>query len=60
MVLKHIGAVYEKSSSSSRLYFRYAPEAPKARQVPLTFIPYFAWANRAATPMQVWTPVLKA
>jgi len=32
----------------------------KARQVELSFVPYYAWANRAATPMQVWTPVLKA
>jgi DUF1680 family protein len=28
--------------------------------VELNFIPYYAWANRAGTPMQVWTPVLKA
>jgi DUF1680 family protein len=27
--------------------------------VALTFIPYYAWANREATPMQVWTPLLK-
>jgi uncharacterized protein len=28
----------------------------KSRPVQLTFIPYYAWANRAQTPMQVWTP----
>jgi hypothetical protein len=28
--------------------------------VELKFVPYCAWANRAATPMQVWTPILKA
>lgn len=37
----------------------YAPEANKSQSVALTLIPYYAWANRAATPMQVWTPVLK-
>jgi len=26
----------------------------------LTFIPYYAWANRDATAMQVWTPVISA
>jgi DUF1680 family protein len=60
VVLRHHGAVYEKSASRSALYHRYTPEPQKARRVPLTFIPYYAWANRNATPMQVWTPVLKA
>ena len=35
-------------------------ERRKTKRVLLTFIPYYAWANRAATPMQVWTPVLKS
>lgn len=60
VVLRHDGAVYEKSATRSALYHRYTPEPQKARRVPLTFIPYYAWANRNATPMQVWTPVLKA
>ena len=59
-VLRHMGAVYDKTSSSDALYFRYKREPVKTRRVPLTFIPYYAWANRQATPMQVWTPVLKS
>jgi DUF1680 family protein len=60
VVLKHTGAVSEKSSSHTALYHRYSADAPKARQVELKFVPYYAWANRAATPMQVWTPILRA
>jgi hypothetical protein len=59
VVLKHTGAVSEKSSSHSALYRAYSAEASKGRQVELSFIPYYAWANRVGTPMQVWTPVLK-
>ena len=60
VMLKHMGAAYEKSSSGGGLYYTYTPNAPKARQVELRFIPYYAWANRAGTPMQVWTPILRA
>jgi DUF1680 family protein len=60
MVLQHEGAVYEYGSSRDALYSTYSPAPPKSRVVPLTFIPYYAWANREQTPMQVWTPLLKA
>ncbi len=60
MVLKHKGSVTDKSASSEALYQRYTAKKPEIRQVELRFIPYYAWANRAATPMQVWTPVLRA
>jgi DUF1680 family protein len=59
-MLKHTAAMSEKSSSQSALYRTYTVEASKGRQVELTFIPYYAWANRVGTPMQVWTPVLQA
>jgi DUF1680 family protein len=39
------------------LYHRYSGTERKSRKVALTFIPYFAWANREETPMQVWTPL---
>ncbi len=58
-VLQHKGAVLEKPASQNALYFRYTPEAPRSREIQLTFIPYYAWANRAGTPMQVWSPILK-
>jgi DUF1680 family protein len=60
VVLNCMGAVYDNSGSRTGLYSRYARETPKARTTSLTFIPYYAWANRAATPMQVWTPVVSA
>ena len=60
VMVKHMGAVYENPSSSGRLYLPYAANAPKVREVELRFIPYYAWANRAGTPMQVWTPLLRA
>jgi DUF1680 family protein len=60
VVLKHPGAIDEKSAAQGALYRPYTRDAPKARQVELKFVPYYAWANRAATPMQVWTPILKA
>jgi hypothetical protein len=59
VVLKHAGAVSEKSGSHRTLYRAYRTEASQGRQVELGFIPYYAWANRAGTPMQVWTPVLQ-
>jgi uncharacterized protein len=59
VVLHHAGVAYEKSASRDSLYSRYSGAPVKTRQVPLTFIPYYAWANREATPMQVWTPLLK-
>jgi DUF1680 family protein len=60
VLLKHLGAASEKPASADKLYYRYAPSTAPARPVELRFIPYYAWANRAATPMQVWTPVLRA
>jgi len=60
VVLKHAGAWVEKTSSDGKLYRKYTASVPKGRQVELKFIPYYAWANRAATPMQVWTPTFRA
>jgi DUF1680 family protein len=59
VVLHHTGAVYERGASPKALYSRYGREA-KTRKVPLTFIPYYAWANRQATSMQVWNLLLQA
>jgi uncharacterized protein len=54
VVLRHTGAVYERGSSENLLYSRYSGGSLATRKVPLTFIPYYAWANRQATSMQVW------
>jgi DUF1680 family protein len=58
-VLKHVGAATQQSSSGSKLYYRYTSDSAPTRPVALQFIPYYAWANRAPTPMQVWTPYLR-
>ena len=52
VVLHHTGAVYERGTAETMLYSQYNREA-KSRKVALTFIPYYAWANRQATSMQV-------
>ena len=59
IVLEHPGASLDYGSSHDALYSTYKADTPKNKPVPLTFIPYYAWANREATPMQVWTPLLK-
>ncbi len=40
-----------------RLYRPSPLQRLAATRVPLTAIPYYAWANRAPGPMQVWLPV---
>ena len=59
VVLHYPGFAVDSGSSEKLLYSRYSAAAAKTRRVPLTFIPYYAWSNRAATAMQVWTPVLR-
>jgi DUF1680 family protein len=53
MVLHHTGVTFDRGASDKMLYSRYGRET-NTRKVPLTFIPYYAWANRQATSMQVW------
>jgi uncharacterized protein len=56
VVLHHTGEVYERGTSEASLYSQYNKEE-KTKKIPLTFIPYYAWANRQATSMQVWNLV---
>ncbi|HTP69593.1 MAG TPA: beta-L-arabinofuranosidase domain-containing protein [Dongiaceae bacterium] len=59
-VLHLDGANLQTPDSQHTLYFP-APSSPtKSAKVPLTFIPYYAWANRTPTQMQVWTPLLRS
>jgi len=58
VVLHHHGAVYERGSAERVLYSRYVKDS-RTKEVPLTFIPYYAWANRQATFMQVWNLLLQ-
>src|SRR5271168_3144354 len=59
VVLHQAGVVYERDRSHDVLYLKYRAEPLKSRRVPLTFIPYYAWSNRQATSMEVWTAILK-
>jgi DUF1680 family protein len=35
-------------------------DARSSRNVQLTYIPYYAWANREPSAMEIWTPVSPA
>jgi DUF1680 family protein len=56
MVLEHPGTL-SRSSSNEQLYFAVA-ENTKTEETPATLrlIPYYAWANRGPSAMQVWIP----
>lgn len=57
VVLEHPGVESDLSHAPSPLYQRISTRKEAARkQVNLTFIPYFAWANRAPSAMRVWIP----
>jgi DUF1680 family protein len=57
-ILKHTGAAYEQPLSSEPLYEMLSRAAArKTRPVELTLIPYYAWANREPSAMQVWIPL---
>jgi DUF1680 family protein len=58
-VLKHGGAVSVAASDKGPLYADATAAAPKARAESLTLIPYYAWANRKPTEMQVWIPLTR-
>lgn len=56
-VLQAAGSVAAPEEAwEGQLYRPYAPETKAATALPgsLTFIPYYAWANRQAGPLQVW------
>jgi DUF1680 family protein len=57
LVFKHRGSVVDNPFSGEPLYrpFRERVERP-GNVVPLTFIPYYAWANREQSRMEVWVP----
>jgi DUF1680 family protein len=58
-VLKHTGAVYESTAAKGPLYVSANAAPPKTRPETLTLIPYYVWANRKPTTMQVWIPYLR-
>ncbi|MBV9342779.1 MAG: glycoside hydrolase family 127 protein [Acidobacteria bacterium] len=60
VVLHHRGGVFETSSAEEALYSPATLTAPKLRPEDFTMIPYYVWANRQPSAMQVWTPYVRA
>ena len=60
VVLHHRGSAYETSSASEALYTPVTPAPRKSRPADLKFIPYYVWANRQPSAMQVWVPYMTA
>ena len=58
VVLHHRGGAYEVSSAEEALYAPVDPTVRKTRPVELTFVPYYVWANRKPSSMEVWVPYL--
>ena len=59
VTLEHPGA-YAKVPSSESLYQAGQPSTAKAESTALKLIPYYAWANREDSSMQVWIPYVRA
>jgi DUF1680 family protein len=60
VLLQHKGVVYEKPLSQEPLYQALGRTGPRTtRPVMLNLIPYYAFANRGPTEMQVWIPYLQ-
>jgi uncharacterized protein len=59
VVLHQTGAAYETASANEALYAPMTSAPPKTKLAKLTFIPYYVWANRQPTPMQVWTRYMR-
>jgi len=59
IALRTDGLVRNANAWADALYAPYAPEnSEDFSPATLTAIPYYAWANREAGPMQVWIPVV--
>jgi hypothetical protein len=60
-VLKVSGQAAEKSLVEEPLYEPLATAVNRAkRPITLTYIPYYAMANREPTPMEVWVPMARS
>ncbi len=56
LVLEHPGAIVRNSMDAGLYYSTTANVAQNESPATLRLIPYYAWANRAPTAMQVWIP----
>jgi DUF1680 family protein len=61
LVLQHRGVAVEHPLSNEPLYrgFEETRQGPR-KPITLTFIPYYAWANRGQEKMEVWVPYATA
>lgn len=59
MTLRYSGAL-SSASSARPLYAPLVLSSTKPDPASLTFIPYYAWANRKPSQMQVWVPYQRA
>jgi len=55
VVLKHLGGMFVRSTAADPLYQPWIKRS--TRRAELTLIPYYTFANREPTAMQVWIPV---
>jgi DUF1680 family protein len=56
MLLRHKGTAAATPSATEALYRPFTPAAEMGKSGALTLIPYYTFANREPTPMQVWIP----
>jgi len=57
LLLKHHGTVVDVPFNGEPLYRGFREQIERSgKKVALTFIPYYAWANRAPSRMEVWVP----
>ena len=56
VTLRHRGFLVEQPPDAP-LYRPLAPASAPAKPIELTLIPYYAWANRGQSRMEVWLPI---
>ncbi len=60
VVLHHEGEAFVTPSAGESLYMPADAAPPKTRPAKLTLIPYYAWANRQPSPMEVWARYVRS
>lgn len=56
LVLEHPGVIVRDAADRGLYYPAAEPEKAEETPTTLRLIPYYAWANRTPSPMQVWIP----
>lgn len=59
IVIEATAQVEDPSAWDGALYRRVGNHSTRLTPVPLTAIPYYAWANRGANAMRVWIPIAR-